>query len=57
LAVFRDIVLASHIKPLEKGDKIGERFHQATWNTAADKKQGGDDVKDAAEIKQVQLNL
>lgn len=31
---FRDIVLASHLKPLEKNDKKGGMTYQ-TWNTAA----------------------
>ncbi|CAH1778135.1 unnamed protein product [Owenia fusiformis] len=35
---FRDIVLAAHLKPLEKGDKItpGDRFTQP-WNIHADR--------------------
>ncbi|XP_064635303.1 coiled-coil domain-containing protein 103-like [Lineus longissimus] len=48
---FRDIVLASHIKPLDKGDKIQEHFNQP-WNIAAAKRLGSDSGKDAALIKQ-----
>ncbi|KAK6165809.1 hypothetical protein SNE40_022651 [Patella caerulea] len=34
---FRDIVLASHIKPLEKGDRISECKMTQPWNTVANK--------------------
>ncbi|XP_074662240.1 dynein axonemal assembly factor 19-like [Tubulanus polymorphus] len=38
---FRDIVLASHLKPLEKKDKINDMKFQQPWNVHADSTPGG----------------
>ncbi|XP_046543829.1 coiled-coil domain-containing protein 103-like [Haliotis rubra] len=43
---FKEIVKASHLKPLEKGDKIEGKFAQP-WNMHADKKKHVTDSKDS----------
>ncbi|XP_071112227.1 dynein axonemal assembly factor 19-like [Haliotis cracherodii] len=43
---FREIVMASHLKPLEKGDKIEGKFVQP-WNMHADKKKHPQHSKDS----------
>jgi hypothetical protein len=51
---YRDIVKASHIKPLEKGDKMDSiKVFNQPWNIAAAKNSKEDDKTKTGEIVQV----
>lgn len=52
---FRDIVKASHLKPLDKIDKIDGKFMQP-WNMHAEKDQQ-QEKKEAVEVKKVGYNI
>lgn len=50
---YRDIVKASHIKPLEKGDKMDSIVFNQPWNIAAAKNSKEEDKTKTGEIVQV----
>lgn len=51
---FRDIVLASHIKPLQKGDTLENMTFEVKWNPHADKSKPTQTKHNASDIKKVQ---
>jgi hypothetical protein len=56
--LFRDIVLASHIKPLQKGDTLENMTFDVKWNSHADKnKTNSTPSSDTSAIKKVRLQL
>ncbi|XP_064598466.1 coiled-coil domain-containing protein 103-like [Liolophura sinensis] len=52
---FKDLVLAAHLKPLDKGDKVSTTFNQP-WNSTANRSKSGHTPsanQDTDQIKQV----
>lgn len=53
----RDIVLASHIKPLQKGDTLENMTFEVKWNSLAGKNKANQSKDSTTEFKKVRITF